>query len=230
MFQGVKKLRVGRYIDERKKNRNHSGRRKSDRTLRKKNKKLTKRNKRIIRFPHASVLSKLRFKWRRAKKTFLPQAWVISGDKNRQKMLKYDYAMIQLKRPLRGDYMKLGIAPNPDSLPSNRRMHFTTFDSKNRNQLVYRSCVVESQSSDFLFHRCDATDDSSGAGIYMKLYDPISGEWDRKVIGVFSGFQSAETGGDGPIRKYNVGIRVTPLKFAQICYWKTGNYTQCRNG
>lgn len=72
-----------------------------------------------------------------------------------------------------------------------------------------------------MYHRCDAKAGAAGAGVYIRLRQEAEdgkGKWRRRVIGVFSGHQWVEEGG-GEQRDYNAAVRITPLKYAQICHW-----------
>ena len=144
-------------------------------------------------------------------------------------MVEYDYAVIELKKPIGKHFMKLGISPVKDRLPRNQRVHFTAFDQTKPVKLLYRNCPVEEQSTEMMYNYCDAEKGTSGAGIYIRLYDRDTRRWDRRVIGVFSGHQWVDMGDKEPPKEYNTGVRITPLKYAQICYWTTGDYSLCRD-
>ena len=72
----------------------------------------------------------------------------------------------------------------------------------------------------FLYHYCDAKPGSSGSGVYSWIYDDDEQEWRRELIGVFSGnrwriydeFYVV-------VRNFNVAVRLTANKYAQICKW-----------
>ncbi|TKS72243.1 Serine protease 23 [Collichthys lucidus] len=106
-----------------------------------------------------------------------------------------------------------------------KRIHFSGFDSDRSGELVYRFCPVEEESSDLIYQHCDARPGASGSGVYGRVWDNSLERWERKVIGIFSGHQWLEI--DGENRDYNVAVRITPLKFAQICYWVHGNRLDC---
>lgn len=175
------------------------------------------------------------FKWVRAKKTFIPEGWLnsVQGEKDGtpgvEYTLEFDYAVIELKRSLGNDFMNVGVSPDKTALPRGYRIHFTGFDSDRNNQILYRFCAIEEESTDLMYHFCDAHEGSSGSGIYIRLYDRKTDSWTRKVIGVFSGHQWVRFN-NGTSKEYNTGVRITPLKYAQICYWITKDYNQCRDG
>jgi hypothetical protein len=52
---------------------------------------------------------------------------------------------------------------------------------------------------------------SSGAGVYT--WTKFGGEWNRRLIGVFSGYRWKNG------RDYNAAIRLNTLKYTQICGW-----------
>ena len=232
----MKKLRVGRFFERKIKARPKKV--KKLKTKRKKQKRVktkpaAKFSTTVVSRVKRNVKSKRqpKFKWTRALKTHLPQSWLrrpshMSADL----MVEYDYAVIELKKPIGKHFMKLGISPVKENLPRNQRIHFTAFEPKKRGNLLYRYCSVEEQSSEMMYHYCDAERGTSGAGIYIRLYDRDDGRWDRRVIGVFSGHQWVNMGEEEPPKEYNTGVRITPLKYAQICFWTTGNYSECRNG
>ncbi|CAK8671912.1 inactive serine protease 35-like [Clavelina lepadiformis] len=239
-LKGVKRLRVGRMIEKVLKKRGKKKGRKG-----KKGKKGKKNRKRshtssanavneqanLVRTRRDAPKVIQKFKWTRARKTHIPHSWIKSKQqRNTDLMVEYDYAVIELKRPLGSDFMKLGISPVKERLPRNQRIHFTAFEPTKTPTLIYRYCAVEEQSADMMYHYCDAQKGSSGAGIYIRLYDSDTGHWDRRVVGIFSGHQWVDMGQEVPPKEYNTGVRITPLKFAQICFWTTGDYGQCRDG
>ncbi|RVE67371.1 hypothetical protein OJAV_G00102450 [Oryzias javanicus] len=118
----------------------------------------------------------------------------------------------------------LDSGPPRDDLAGNR-IHFSGFDSDRPGELVYRFCAVEEESSNLIYQHCDARPGASGSGVYGRVWDNSLERWERKVIGIFSGHQWLEI--DGENRDYNVAVRITPLKFAQICYWLHGNRVDC---
>ncbi|KAM6979920.1 serine protease 23 [Aplochiton taeniatus] len=168
---------------------------------------------------------KMKFQWIRAKRTHVPKGWV-KGNANDIGM-DYDYALLELKKPHRRRHMKLGVSPPAQRLPG-RRVQFSGFDNDRPGHLVYRFCRAGEETSDLLYQHCDAQPGASGSGVYVRMWDGRRRRWERKVIGVFSGHQWLER--EGASREFNVAVRVTPLKYAQICYWIKGNYLDCREG
>ncbi|KAK1171170.1 inactive serine protease 35-like [Acipenser oxyrinchus oxyrinchus] len=203
-IKGAKKLRVGIL-----KLRSKRGGRK---------RKGSKRNKRA-----AEV--KPSFQWTRVKRTQLPKGWFrgVTDDV----AVDYDYAVLELKRPHKKKFMELGISPTVKKLPGSR-IHFSGFDNDRPGQLVYRFCRVSDESSDLMYQYCDAQPGSSGSGIYIRLKEPEKKKWKRKIIGIFSGHQWVDV--NGMQQDYNVAVRITPLKYAQICFWIHGNSADCQYG
>ncbi|XP_077433190.1 serine protease 23 isoform X2 [Vanacampus margaritifer] len=160
-------------------------------------------------------------RWVRVRRTRVPKGW-IQGPQ--ELSMDFDYALLELRWPHRRPFMRLAVAPAPDGL-AGRRIHFSGFDSDRPGQLVYRFCPVEESSSDLIYQHCDARPGASGSGVYGRVWDNSLERWERKVIGIFSGHQWLEV--DGENRDYNVAVRITPLKFAQICYWLHGNRLDC---
>ncbi|XP_026868339.1 inactive serine protease 35 [Electrophorus electricus] len=163
------------------------------------------------------------FRWTRVRQTQVPKGWFKDvGDGTRA---DYDYAVLELKRAQKSQHMDLGIIPSVTKLPAGR-IHFSGFDDDRPGNLVYRFCSVSEESNELLYQYCDAKPGSSGAGVYVRLKEPGKRKWKRKVIGVFSGHQQVEL--NGAQQDYNVAVRITPPKFAQICYWVYGDSSQCQ--
>ncbi|CAI9571216.1 unnamed protein product [Staurois parvus] len=141
--------------------------------------------------------------------------------------LDYDYAVLELKRAQKKKFMDLGISPEIDKMPGSR-VHFSGFDDDRVGQLVYRFCSVSVESNDLFYQYCDAEPGSSGSGIYIRLKEPNKKKWNRKIIAIYSGHQWVDVGGEQ--QDYNVAIRITPLKYAQICLWVHGNNADCSQG
>lgn len=160
-------------------------------------------------------------RWARVKRTRVPKGW-IQGPQ--EVSMDFDYALLELRWPHRRPFMRLAVAPSLDDL-AGKRIHFSGFDSDRPGELVYRFCPVEEESSDLIYQHCDARPGASGSGVYGRVWDNSFERWERKVIGIFSGHQWLEI--DGENRDYNVAVRITPLKFAQICYWVHGNRLDC---
>nr|XP_020442721.1 serine protease 23-like [Monopterus albus] len=160
-------------------------------------------------------------RWVRVKRTRVPKGW-IQGPQ--EVSMDFDYALLELRWPHKRPFMRLSVAPSSDDL-SGKRIHFSGFDSDRPGELVYRFCPVEEESSDLIYQHCDARPGASGSGVYGRVWDNGLERWERKVIGIFSGHQWLEI--DGENRDYNVAVRITPLKFAQICFWVHGNRLDC---
>lgn len=160
-------------------------------------------------------------RWVRVRRTRVPKGW-IQGPQDVS--MDYDYALLELRWPHRRPFMRLSVAPSSDDL-AGKRIHFSGFDSDRPGELVYRFCPVEDESNDLIYQHCDARPGASGSGVYGRVWDNVLERWERKVIGIFSGHQWLEINGEN--RDYNVAVRLTPLKFAQICYWVHGNSAHC---
>lgn len=167
------------------------------------------------------------FRWARVKHIRIPQGWTQYKSSNNPLSADYDYAVLELRHPARQKYMELGVTPSDAPMT---RIHFSGYDADKslhdgggREKVVYRFCSVVKESDDLLYQHCDAQPGATGAGVYVRLRQEAGdtdrkGKWQRRVIGVFSGHQRVETGG-GEQRDYNVAVRITPLKYAQICHW-----------
>ncbi|KAF6115695.1 serine protease 35 [Phyllostomus discolor] len=165
------------------------------------------------------------FQWTRVKNTHIPKGWATgeSGDAT----LDYDYALLELKRAHKKKYMELGISPTIKKLPGGM-IHFSGFDHDRADQLVYRFCSVSDESNDLLYQYCDAESGSTGSGVYLRLKEPDKKHWKRKIIAVYSGHQWVDV--HGAQKDYNVAVRITPLKYAQICLWIHGDDANCTYG
>ena len=136
----------------------------------------------------------------------------------------------------RGQVMKVGVAPARQNLRMNR-LHFSNFDFDDATKMKYRFCAVEDESADLYYNFCDSSRGSSGGGIYAKIpkvssQDDISSlqdlaNFERRVIATFSGHQYVRSK-DGTT-EYNVGVKITPLKYTQICYWILKDEDRCKN-
>ncbi|XP_014708624.1 inactive serine protease 35 [Equus asinus] len=165
------------------------------------------------------------FQWTRVKNTHIPKGWVRGGSGDAA--LDYDYALLELKRAHRKKYMELGISPTIKKLPGGM-IHFSGFDHDRADQLVYRFCSVSDESNDLLYQYCDAESGSTGSGVYLRLKEPDNKNWKRKIIAIYSGHQWVDV--HGVQKDYNVAVRITPLKFAQICLWIHGDDAKCTYG
>ncbi|XP_030640704.1 inactive serine protease 35 [Chanos chanos] len=164
------------------------------------------------------------FRWTRVKQTQVPKGWFKGVSEGMA--ADYDYAILELKRAQKTKYMDLGIIPSVKKLPAGR-IHFSGFDDDRPGHLVYRFCSVSEESNDLLYQYCDAKPGSSGSGVYIRLKEPGKKKWKRKIIGVFSGHQWVDV--SGAQQDYNVAVRITPLKYAQICHWIHGDSSECQN-
>ncbi|KAM6186199.1 inactive serine protease 35 [Rhynchocyon petersi] len=165
------------------------------------------------------------FQWTRVKNTHIPKGWTRGhgGDT----ALDYDYALLELKRAHKKKYMELGISPTIKKMPGGM-IHFSGFDNDRDDQLVYRFCSISDESNDLFYQYCDAEPGSTGSGIYLRLKEPDRKTWKRKIIAVYSGHQWVDV--HGVQKDYNVAVRITPLKYAQICLWIHGNDANCTYG
>lgn len=176
------------------------------------------------------------FRWTRVKQTRIPEGWIHSKRSTNSVSSDYDYALLELKRQVKQKPMKLGVAPSAIPLA---RIHFSGYDAdkslldgRGDEKVVYRFCSVEKESDDLMYQHCDAQAGATGAGVYVRLRQEAGnagrkGKWQRRVIGVFSGHQWVEVEG-GDLRDFNVAVRITPPKYAQICHWIHGDPSLCK--
>ncbi|XP_038272732.1 serine protease 23 [Dermochelys coriacea] len=173
----------------------------------------------------STMPEKMKFQWIRVKRTHVPKGW-IKGNANDIGM-DYDYALLELKKPHKRKFMKIGVSPPARQLPGGR-IHFSGYDNDRPGNLVYRFCDVKDETFDLLYQQCDAQPGASGSGVYVRMWKRQRQKWERKIIGIFSGHQWVDM--NGSPQDFNVAVRITPLKYAQICYWIKGNYLDCRDG
>ncbi|XP_049612632.1 inactive serine protease 35-like [Syngnathus scovelli] len=172
------------------------------------------------------------FRWIRVKQTHIPQGWIRSRNSTNSVAPDYDYALLELKRAVKQKFMEIGVAPRT-SPPT--RIHFSGYDedesplaARGGEKVVYRFCSVVKESDDLMYQRSDSRPGADGAGVYIRVRQGGGkGKWRRRVIGVFSGHQWVEVD-DGEQRDFNVAVRITPAKYAQICHWIHGDPSHCK--
>lgn len=229
-FQGVRRIKIGKLTDIPKKRRRGKGKGKGKGKKSHKGKKRRANKNRVRRDVSSSndtvPTVEPYFKWTRAKQIHLPKGW-LNGNVS-DFPVEFDYAVIELKKEISKEYMEIGVSPPKEKIPGkNHNVHFTGFDNDRVDKFVYRFCGVEEESPDLLYHYCDATQGTSGSGVYIKLYNRDLNKYENRVVALFSGHQLVRLP-DGTSKSYNTAVRLTPLKFAQICYWTKGSYDDCK--
>ncbi|XP_038079325.1 serine protease 23-like [Patiria miniata] len=165
------------------------------------------------------------FIWIRADKVYLPYDWT-NNKKNNLLPLDKDYAVIMLKRSPEREHLEVGMG-DTGNVPVGTMVHFSSFDIADQPKLFYRFCTVTDGTQELFYQQCDGEPPSIGAGVYVRQWDPEGGGWSRKVIGLFGGLTSF-VNTLGLKEEQNFAMRITPLKFAQICFWVTGEYGDCK--
>ncbi|XP_033635534.1 serine protease 23-like [Asterias rubens] len=165
------------------------------------------------------------FFWIRASKVYLPYDWT-NKKSNQLLPLDKDYAVILLKRSPERQHLEVGIG-DTGNIPLGTMVHFASFDIPDDPTLFYRFCTVNGGTQHLFYQQCDGSPTSIGSGIYVRQWEPDQATWSRKVIGIYGGFTSY-VNSFGIREEQNVAMRITPLKFAQICYWITGDYGECK--
>ncbi|XP_071494709.1 serine protease 23-like [Diadema antillarum] len=161
--------------------------------------------------------------WIRVSKAFLPYDWTRLKSTDNLPLDK-DYAVLALKRGPERPYLNVSVG-SPVNVEESAQLHMSALDSPNDATLYYRFCALQGETAELLYQQCDGDADAVGAGVYVRRWDGVHGRYTRKVIGVYSGEQSYELDGQPAVN--NIATRITPLKFAQICYWLTGDYNEC---
>ncbi|XP_002736794.1 serine protease 23-like [Saccoglossus kowalevskii] len=172
--------------------------------------------------PEKAVDDDRDFYWIRSTEVKIPQGWKASNGLNLAS--EYDYAVIRLKRKHDNDFMDIGVGSR-DVIYPGRRVHFSAYDDDNSTDLMYRFCPISEDNSDLIYHYCDSKASGVGAGMYIRVWDSLTREWKRKVVGVFNGHMWVESRGSSD--DFNVAVLITPLKYAQLCFWLEGDYSSC---
>ncbi len=164
------------------------------------------------------------FYWIRATEAFLPYEWTSSG---KQKLLpvEQDYAVIKLKRESDRPYLNISVG-TPENVAEGTRIHIPAFDKVDDPTLIYRFCRVADGTQEVMYQVCDSEEGAIGAGVYVRRWDREAKKWTRKVIAIYGGHARFYQGHRN--EDYNVALRITPLKFAQICFWTTGSFGGCK--
>ncbi|XP_071955457.1 serine protease 23-like [Antedon mediterranea] len=171
------------------------------------------------------------FYWIRVAKLNLPAAWSITRYSRKGALLPVplhdDYAIVELKRsPDNREPMDFSISSH-GNVGAGTRVHMGAFDEQSdQSVMMYRYCPVAYEEQSMTYQFCDASSSASGAGVYIREWNGLFGEFDRKVVGVFVGKHTLREG-SGREEKVNAALRLTPLKFAQVCFWITGSYSSC---
>ena len=164
------------------------------------------------------------FFWIRATEAFLPFEWTSAGKKKYLPVEK-DYAVVKLKRNSTRPYLNISVG-TPENVASGTRVHIPAFDNKKDPTLIYRFCRVADGTQEVMYQVCDSEQEAIGAGVYVRRWDREAKKWQRKVVAIYGGHASFYQG--HKTQDYNVALRLTPLKFAQICFWTTGSYGACK--
>uniref|UniRef100_A0A3P9JS59 Inactive serine protease 35 n=1 Tax=Oryzias latipes TaxID=8090 RepID=A0A3P9JS59_ORYLA len=170
-----------------------------------------------------------------ARRYWVPFLWIDTNSSPVSSFSDYDYALLELKHMEK--HMELGVAPSSATLG---QVHFSSHDINKslldgfrEKNVVYCFCSVTKESDDLIYQYCDALRGATGAGIYINMRQEEGGngrkaKWQRRVIGVFSGHQWVQVE-EGKNRDYNVAVRITLIKYAQICLWIHGDSSFCQN-
>ncbi|PIK38907.1 putative serine protease 23-like [Apostichopus japonicus] len=166
--------------------------------------------------------------WHTVSKVFVPNGWRWRLDSNR-----YNYAVLRVSNAHFNSCMGLeGNADLEESRPN--RIHFSSFERLNRQgepRLMYRYCHMEQSSTMYIYERCDATAEARGAGMYFRFWKGPEKNWDRKIIAVKSNKQQRiNVTGVEELTAVGKDLRITPLVFAQICFWVSDDPESCGKG
>ena len=155
------------------------------------------------------------FVWFFARKIFYPAEWTYSS--NKTDWADYDYAVVKVPSRMgkRRGFMDPGLSVE-DLHGRGDTIYFIGFpDDKPQNETWGATCSVLSTVPALLYFECDAIYGVSGSGIYTWEENCTTKESFRRVIGVLSGNRLSKVEN----RRYNVGIRLNPLRYIQVCKW-----------
>ena len=156
-----------------------------------------------------------RFVWFFARKIFYPAKWTYS--KNKTDWADYDYAVVKVPPRMgrRRGFIEPGLSVK-DLHGQGDTIYFIGFpDDKPQNETWGATCSVLSTVPSLLYFECDAIYGVSGSGIYTWEENCTTKEPYRRVIGVLSGNRLSKLEN----RRYNVGVRLSPLRYIQVCKW-----------
>jgi len=155
--------------------------------------------------------------WVDVKYVKISKGWINGGKSNGP---YYDYSLLKLAKRHNRPYMMMSISEK-EYHGVGERISFTGFDEdKPENTLWHRTCNVVEDDPTFLYHYCDAKPGSSGSGVHSWVYDENKGEWHQELVGVFSGNRWRMYDEFFIVaRNFNVAVRLTSTKYAQICAW-----------
>lgn len=157
------------------------------------------------------------YEWLGVKSIKVSKGWIEGGHRNGP---FYDYALLKLSRKHARPYIRISISEEKHH-GTGERISFSGFDDdKPRGTMWYRSCTIVEDDRTFLYHYCDAQPGSSGSGVYSWIFDEETQQWQRELIGVFSGnrWRSYDEFYIR-VKNFNVAVRLTRYKYAQICKW-----------
>lgn len=154
-----------------------------------------------------------------ARKIFYPIKWTHSN--NATDWADYDYAVVKVPNKLgklRG-YIEPGLSVQKLHGLGDR-VYFIGFpDDKPMNETWGSTCVVLSTVPSLFYFECDAIYGVSGSGIYTWekscSSNSTSQKLFRRVVGVLSGNRLSKIEN----RRYNVGVRLDPVRYMQVCKW-----------
>ena len=156
------------------------------------------------------------FVWYWARKIFYPEQWTYA--KGGEDWANYDYAVVKIPRTmgkLRG-FIEPGLSV--EYLHGKGDIiYFIGFpDDKPLNGTWGSTSTVLSAEPSLLYFECDAIYGVSGSGIYAWERNCTTNSTTfRRVVGVLSGNRFSKQDN----RRYNVGVRLSPLRYIQVCKW-----------
>ena len=163
------------------------------------------------------------FKWYFAIKILYPTQWKI--EMNIEDWADYDYAVIKVPRKLgklRG-FIEPGLSIG-DHHGEGDTIYFIGFpDDKPLNETWGSWCTVLATTKSLFYFECDAIHGVSGSGIYTREENCQTKESVRRVVGVLSGNRYSSV----HHRRFNVGVRLDPHRYMQVCKWIKQSY-QCK--
>lgn len=158
------------------------------------------------------------FKWYYARKIFFPVQWTY--EKNDTDWADYDYAVVRVPKAMgkhRG-FIEPGLSVEHLHGQGDTIFFIGFPDDKPQNETWGATCSVLSAVPSLFYFECDAIYGVSGSGIYTWEESCASNSTSkpfRRVVGVLSGNRLSKIEN----RRYNVGVRLSPLRYIQVCKW-----------
>ena len=96
--------------------------------------------------------------------------------------VKDDYALLVLRQKHKHPFLSPAAVNSTVAMKAKSYVHFSAFDDKEQpNNLMHHVCEVEETLYGVMYKECSTNDATSGAGVYMQLYNLKEKDWERVV-------------------------------------------------